>query len=175
MNLKTTIERKLNTAPSITITIRSLSEIERRTRNARIEGYEDYERLVIDMQTTEEPADRRKLVMSVEQIEICQIRPAIIREGLVGVRGLTIDGKSPENLGEAVEGLLKHAGDEVIYEIFTACLLASELTEEQEKNWLSLGTSSTPGQPGTTNTIAPSVAEINFTPDETVSGSFPKT
>ncbi len=82
-----------------------------------------------------------------------QIVPAYIRAGLVSIEGLEVDGKPA-----TVESVLAAAPDALLDEIFAACHAASDLSDEQRKNWQPPGSSDVPEAGQTTPTTAASAA-----------------
>lgn len=70
-----------------------------------------------------------KLQVQQEQVYQLHILPATIRAALVGIEGLTVDGKDV-----TVDDVLSDSPDDLLEEIASACLSASGLIEADAKN-----------------------------------------
>ncbi len=97
--------------------------------------------------------DYRRLDAEYSILHQTRIVPAYIRAGLVSIEGLTVEGAAADT-----EAILRAAPDALLDEIFAACVAASDLTEEQRKNWQSPGTSAAPEAGQASSTTAPAVA-----------------
>ncbi len=153
------------TFPEVSFTVRVLNRIERARRDAGIAAHRaefsrlERERAALlrslipgaDFESSSGAvaanervmalplADKERLFALKEEADIvhsAQIVPAEIRAALISITGLECDG-----VPATVESVIASAPDELIIEIHAACVSASGLTAEQEKNLQSLGSS----------------------------------
>lgn len=146
------------TFPEVSFTVRVLNRIERARRDALIAGPRaefsrlerersallrslipnaDWETAAGQAEASERIqklplADKERVFALKEDAQIvhdAQIVPAEIRAALIGVTGLECDGAAA-----TVESVIASAPDELLIEIHAACVSASGLTAEQEKN-----------------------------------------
>lgn len=139
--------------PGVAFQIRTLNMIQRAIRDAGIADHRlEYSRLSAERGalndsllgkegTVEErekrfdalpQADRLKIIDLNNQAELIHqrfIAPATIKAAFAGITGLEIDGDVPD-----AEKLIRDAPDELLQEIYDACLDGSGLTDGEAKN-----------------------------------------
>lgn len=137
----------------VTFKVRTLNTIKRAERDARIaqdrleytrltsERATQFRALVGEDGTVEElnakanalPIGRRLELLSLDEqaqhIFERVIIPSTIRAAFVSIEGYEIDGKAP-----TVDDLLENAPDDLLGEVYAACVTGSGLTEGEAKN-----------------------------------------
>jgi len=140
--------------PGVTFTVRNLNAMRRAERDAAIASHRlEYSRLIAERATQwkalagedgtiEErnarvnalPVDKRLAILEMDEkaqhIYERFMLPNAIRAGFISVEGLELDGVATPS----VDDLLSGAPDDLIEEIYTACVRGSGLTEDEAKN-----------------------------------------
>ena len=152
-SLKSTFNEKSTKYPGVTFTVRNLNAMQRAVRDAQIAAERlEYTRIVTEraMQfkalagedgTVEQqnarvnslPVEKRIALWDMDErakhIYDGTIVPNAVRFGLVSVDGLDMDGATAD-----ADAVLNSAPDDLIEEIYTACVRGSSLTEGEAKN-----------------------------------------
>lgn len=159
---KSTLESK--STPGVSFTVRTLNKIQRAKRDLLIiETRQQMSALVreygplAELETPTPEQAKRKALIDVEYtwLEDRDLKPALLRAGIVSVEGMEIDGKAV-----TVDALIESAGadyDALIDEMYTACEAASGLSATETKNSSSDTTSTeqvVPASPDSTVTSA---------------------
>jgi hypothetical protein len=162
MNLTPLQQHESAALPGVKFTVRRLNYIARSERDlgmledrARLNGIMARMRELSEGGEIGQPRpgaeqEYRKLDAEYAIIHQTQIVPAYIRAGLVRVEGLTVEGQAAD-----AAAVLASAPDAFLDELFAACHAASDMSEEQRKNWQSPGSSAVPEAGQTSSTTAP--------------------
>ncbi len=178
----------LQTAPGATLRFRVLSVIERNRANSRVprEIKQQMTEATVELRPFRDaiadqekrralaPADEATvsvLLDTVESLEWAHTVPAFIREGLIAIDGLEIDGEPVT--ARTVDKFLGSAPASVVGEVYGAIISASALNPEQQKNSQSPSTSSSLAQGDQASTTAGTASETGSTTPATASATSP--
>lgn len=161
MNLESKVSHESKSLPGVRFTVRRLNQIQRARRDgkiidARVRISELTDQLNSLPKEDSEPGlklQRARLDAQIGIEIVTIIKPAYIRAGLLSVEGLTIDGQPVKP-----EDLIESGQDDFLDEVYEACVTASGLSAEQEKNSQSPGTLDAAGKPGDPSTTVTAVA-----------------
>jgi hypothetical protein len=153
-SLKSKFTESSKKYPGVSYTVRNLNTIRRAERDAAIASHRlEYTRLTAERATqfkalagedgtAEErntrvnalPVDKRLAILKMDEeaqhIYERFIVPNAIRAGLISVDGLDLDGVEKPT----TEDVIQNAPDDLIEEIYAACVRGSGLTEDEAKN-----------------------------------------
>jgi len=159
MNLETKVTHESKALPGVTFIIRRMNQIQRARRDAkiidarvRISELTDQLKGIPEDGTATEKLQRAKLDAQIGIEIVTAIKPAYVRAGLVSVDGLTIDSQPVKP-----EDLIESGQDDLLDEVYEACVGASGLSADQSKNSPPSGISAVPAPPdgqSTTVTVA---------------------
>lgn len=171
MNFLTTNTVQSEALPGVSFTVRCLNYVGRGARDlALMDDRLELSRLMEQLRELSEPVDPNKPQEPLRPRPGCELEwtklshrqrilnetkiiPAYIRSGLVSIDGFLVNGETA-----TVDDVLNAAPDALLTEIFGACFAASDLPEDQRKNWQSPGTSDAPEAGPVTPTIASGVS-----------------
>lgn len=153
-SLKSKFTESSKKYPGVSFTVRNLNTIRRAERDATIASHRlEYTRLTAERATqfkalagedgtAEErnarvnalPVDKRLAILKMDEeaqhIYERFIVPNAIRAGLVSIDGIDLDGVEHPTAEDVIQG----APDDLIEEIYAACVRGSGLTEDEAKN-----------------------------------------
>lgn len=163
MNFESKITHESRTVPGVKFTVRRLNVVQRAKRDApllqqRVRLTEIDHRLrslpeiPVDGHDPFGP-DRAALNVELQDLENLHFRPAYLRAGLISVEGIEIDGAPV-----TAQTLIESGPDDLIIEIYNACMSASEMNAVQQGNLQSPITSAEQEGGGESNTTVTSAA-----------------
>lgn len=175
MTFESKINHESESFPGVKFTVRRLNSIQRAKRDAkmleqrvRISELDAKQRALPKVEPDQPDSaavERARLTAELETLESEHFKPAYIRAGMISIEGFEVEGKAG-----GVEDVLEHAPDELIAEIYLACIRASGLTEIQQGNSQSPSTSTDQEGGGETSTTAKS-ADTRATTKTATAGS----
>lgn len=178
----------LESLPGAILRYRTLSVIERNRAQSRIprEVKQQAQEAMLELDGFRQmsPEERQALpvadraavavlVDTIEALENAWSVPSIIREGLIAIDGLEIDGKPVTR--ETVDAFLSNVPGPVASEVFSIINSAAALTPNQQKNSHSPSTSNAAVQGETSNSTAGIANETGFTSQGTANDGSPAT
>jgi hypothetical protein len=131
--------------PGVKFTIRRLNQIQRAKRDLEIatkasrltELSEKWRASTKDTKAEESiTPEQSRLLGDIQNEHAATAMPIIIRHGFLSMEGFEINGDSP-----TVEQIIESGPEQLVQEIFDACVAAAGLSEEQQKNSQSPGDS----------------------------------
>lgn len=162
MNFEPTQEIKSTARPGVSFVVRRLNKIQRAQRDAklidaraRIASIYERMRPMFQDDNTVRPEcleEFKKLDNEVGMAMVTDLYPAYLRAGLLSITGYEIAGKPA-----TIETLLSDGEDDLLDEIYAACVANGGLTAEQEKNLQLPSTSPEVGAVDPMSTTAPAV------------------